>query len=312
MRGHHLIIAMMHGARKIKWLKMDPSIKFVPFEALKTTKVDGIITTYWETQQKLMQTRKEMPPHTNFYFIQQLEDRFFPEQPVKQKAVRETYYDIVSNGIALTEAKWLKKSLRSGYGIDATYIPNKQELPERIKEKWIGKKRPIVLFEGDTLTPNKGYLEFLEVMKSVRRSMFTPWLLTNRNKSMIPANKLFFEKIFAERSWEDALSVIKTADIIVKPTHFEGSPTPIMEAMELGTIIVAYDCDGMSEYCVNDQNAILVPVGDTFAMSEAIIDLLTNPKKRWMLSQNGVKTSEGFNSWDPAIDDLERVLLDKC
>lgn len=59
----------------------------------------------------------------------------------------------------------------------------------------------------------------------------------------------------------DALEFIRAADLLVLPARAEAMPRVILEAMALGTPIVASDVDGIPELIVNGESGILFPIG---------------------------------------------------
>jgi len=60
------------------------------------------------------------------------------------------------------------------------------------------------------------------------------------------------------------------ADVFVLPSHSEGSPNVLLEAMATNLPIVATDVGGVAEIVENNDSALLVPPNDPQAMAEAI------------------------------------------
>lgn len=72
---------------------------------------------------------------------------------------------------------------------------------------------------------------------------------------------------------------IKNASVFVHSSKFEGLPTVLIEALILGTPIVATDCPtGPREILEDGKNGILTKIGDPEELSEGILKILTNPK----------------------------------
>ena len=229
--------------------------------------------------------------------MQALEDRFFEDHFNKAKAWL-TYADLDFE--IFTEARWIQNELRSQYGRTSTYIPNKQELPKELPNLKKGDKK-IVLVEGNIESPKKGVREAWNAIKDLDCEK---WLLTN---SVCSESAGGFDKVFSKVSWKDALAVIKAADILLKPSHLEGSPTPHMEAMELGTAIITTNCTGVEEYCIDDYNCLVVGIGDAGRMKDRVRLLLNDEKLRQKLIKNGMETAQQFNSWKPAIQQLDML-----
>ena len=66
------------------------------------------------------------------------------------------------------------------------------------------------------------------------------------------------------------------ADILALPSHSEGSPNVLLEAMSAGLPIVAAAVGGVPEIASTEQNALLVAPNDTESFAHAIRRLLTD------------------------------------
>jgi glycosyltransferase involved in cell wall biosynthesis len=64
------------------------------------------------------------------------------------------------------------------------------------------------------------------------------------------------------------------ADVFVLPSHSEGSPNVLLEAMAANLPIVATAVGGVPEIVENNESALLVPANDPNAMTAAIARLL--------------------------------------
>lgn len=81
-----------------------------------------------------------------------------------------------------------------------------------------------------------------------------------------------------------------------------------MEAMASGTPVVTTDCIGIRDYAINNVNALIVPPGNTEALSEALYRVLTDEALRRYLIENGLQTAREW-SWNKRIELVERFLL---
>ena len=68
------------------------------------------------------------------------------------------------------------------------------------------------------------------------------------------------------------------ADMVVLPSHSEGSPNVLLEAMSAGLPIVATNAGGTGEIAVDGQTAMLVPLRDPRALAEGIRKIWTDPE----------------------------------
>jgi len=70
----------------------------------------------------------------------------------------------------------------------------------------------------------------------------------------------------------------KHADLFVLPSRYEGLPNVVLEALALAKPIVATDCPGgIKEIQTSDPEMILVPVGDSVALADAICMACSKP-----------------------------------
>ena len=76
-------------------------------------------------------------------------------------------------------------------------------------------------------------------------------------------------------------------DVCVLPSYQEGQSRVLAEALLAGCGIVAYDVGGIPSICIDRKTGRLVPVGDTSALGQAVVELLQNPDDRRQLTQRG-------------------------
>jgi glycosyltransferase involved in cell wall biosynthesis len=76
------------------------------------------------------------------------------------------------------------------------------------------------------------------------------------------------------------------ADVFVLPSHSEGSPYVLLEAMAAKLPVVATSVGGVPEMVDNEVSALLVPPGDPSAMAAALARILTGPELADKLTEN--------------------------
>jgi glycosyltransferase involved in cell wall biosynthesis len=75
------------------------------------------------------------------------------------------------------------------------------------------------------------------------------------------------------------------ADMVVMPSHSEGSPNALLEAMIAGAPVVATRAGGIPEIAMHEETAILVESRDPEGLATAIHGLLHDPEKRRRLGE---------------------------
>ena len=107
---------------------------------------------------------------------------------------------------------------------------------------------------------------------------------------------------------DNPYAYIRAADVFVLSSRWEGPGHVLVEALALGTPVVATDCPIGPRDILDDGNAgILVPVGDETAMASAVAELLADPEKRRADARRGRETAERFRV-ERAVPEYVRIV----
>lgn len=90
----------------------------------------------------------------------------------------------------------------------------------------------------------------------------------------------------------NASSYLKAFDAFIIPSRKEGFPYALLEAMQAGLPIIASNVGGIKEAL--GEAGILTKAQDTGALSQAITQLITNPKLRTSLAESALQKSSAF------------------
>jgi GalNAc-alpha-(1->4)-GalNAc-alpha-(1->3)-diNAcBac-PP-undecaprenol alpha-1,4-N-acetyl-D-galactosaminyltransferase len=85
---------------------------------------------------------------------------------------------------------------------------------------------------------------------------------------------------------------IANAEIFVMSSDFEGMPNALIEAMCLGLACISTKVSGATDLIEDGVNGDLVDVGDEQALTEKIIRLLDDDKRRKTYAERGIKLNE--------------------
>lgn len=95
---------------------------------------------------------------------------------------------------------------------------------------------------------------------------------------------------------EDISPYYAIAGALALPSHSEGSPNVLLEAMAAGLPVVATEVGGVPEIAINDQNALLVAPGDSDSFAQALNRVLTDTVLAGKLGNAGaMHVSEKFS-----------------
>ena len=85
----------------------------------------------------------------------------------------------------------------------------------------------------------------------------------------------------------DVAAVLAAADIFVLPSHFEGLPMSVIEAMLTGLPVVATNVRGPREQVVPEVTGLLVPPGTVEPLAGALRRLTSDPTARTTMGASG-------------------------
>lgn len=95
---------------------------------------------------------------------------------------------------------------------------------------------------------------------------------------------------------ETVLSFVKSSDIFIMPSRYEGTPIALLEAASLGIPVIASNVGGIPELVQDQVHALLVPPDDPQSLAQAVKRIINDKKLAETLSANAVeRIKEKFN-----------------
>ena len=90
---------------------------------------------------------------------------------------------------------------------------------------------------------------------------------------------------------------IKTADIFVLTSNFEGMPNALIEAMSTGLPCISTDCSGGGAAALikNNENGILIPINDEQSLVTALLKLSEDDDLKIKLGSNAYRLNQQLN-----------------
>lgn len=86
---------------------------------------------------------------------------------------------------------------------------------------------------------------------------------------------------------ETVAPLVAQMDVLVHLSRREGLARALPQALAAARPVIAYDCDGAKEVCINGRTGYLVPTGNLTALRERIKLLARDPSLRAQLGQQG-------------------------
>ncbi len=99
-------------------------------------------------------------------------------------------------------------------------------------------------------------------------------------------------------SREQLVSLYQNATVYALPSHYEGLPTVLLEAMACGAPVVATAVSGNVDVITHNENGLLIPPKAPEKLTEALSLLLDDDQLRKKLGKNARKTIEEKYTWD--------------
>ena len=100
----------------------------------------------------------------------------------------------------------------------------------------------------------------------------------------------------------DILSFVKSFDLFVMASLFEGLGTSLLDAMALSKATVASDTGGIPEVVSHGETGLLVPPRDARELASAIVALLKDPGRRERMGSAGLERVKRLFSADGMVE----------
>jgi glycosyltransferase involved in cell wall biosynthesis len=149
----------------------------------------------------------------------------------------------------------------------------------------------VVVTAVSRLVRHKGYPELLAAMRDVKAEL---WVVGERLQSDHGED---MEPYFAAAGLgarlrrlgyrADVPAVLAASDIFVLPSHFEGLPMSVIEAMLCGLPVVATAIRGPREQVVEEETGLLVPPASVSELAAALARLAGDPALRARMGAAG-------------------------
>ena len=106
----------------------------------------------------------------------------------------------------------------------------------------------------------------------------------------------------------DVRPYIAAASVIVLPSYREGTPRSVLEGMAMGRAIITTDAPGCRETVVHGVNGLLVPLQDSAALANAMMELASDPDKIVAMGRESRRIAEiKYESGAVALDTLQKA-----
>lgn len=163
---------------------------------------------------------------------------------------------------------------------------------------------PVLLVVG-RLSHEKGHADFLAALDMLRHRTSLPFHAVlvgdgpEQQRLEALRTRLGLEKAVTFAGLQhDVRPYYATATVVVMPSHSEGSPNVLLEAMAAGVPVVATRVGGVPEIAANEETALLTEPRNPEALADAMARMLSDPALRPRLAANAKALAENRYSPD--------------
>ncbi len=169
-------------------------------------------------------------------------------------------------------------------GVDSEYfVPNPTGLTSAPELVCVG--RMVKAKEQEVLL--HAFVPVLKQIPKARLHFVGDGILLEERKKLAQDLGLGASVIFHGAS--SALKHLQAARLFVFSSRDEGMPNAILEAMSCGLPIVSTNANGIADIVEHEQQGLLVEVGDTDALSQSILTVLSTPNMAEVMGQSARK-----------------------
>ncbi|MGL6342535.1 MAG: glycosyltransferase [Waterburya sp.] len=162
---------------------------------------------------------------------------------------------------------------------------------------WFMENSPPVFLAVGRLNPQKDFPNLLHAFAQVRQQKFARLIILGEGQERQKLEKIIDnlgigEDVLMPGFVKNPYAYMKRASCLVLSSRDEGLPTVLIEAMACGCPVVSTDCpSGPDEILDNGAYGHLVPIANSEALAEAMINTLENPPNTERLIQRAYEYS---------------------
>jgi len=217
----------------------------------------------------------------------------------------------VKIAVSKSAMEYANKHFRSNYNIIPNGVDIKHFHPDipPIEEFCDGKIN--LLFVG-RMEKRKGVNYLLEAYQRIKHLIPDSRLLIvgpsgalcDKYKKIVQGNGIRDVSFIGHVSYDELPRYYKTADIFCAPaTGYESFGIILLEAMAVGTSIVASNINGYAGVITHNNEGLTVPPKNDKELAKAITTLVRNKRLRQQMGSQGRMTAEKY-SWEHITDNL--------
>lgn len=228
------------------------------------------------------------------YFMGRFRRRFFSSLATKLVVLNKSLFESLELA-ASHKVQWFPN------GVDIErFQPAINDEKTELRERWkIRESQPVILFVG-AMVPRKGVdtlvSAFIQVAKDNKDSLLLLAGPTNSQTEFFNEIKLQVAKFGLEHRirflghTSTVEDLMRAADIFVLPSHAEGMPNVLLEALATGLPCIASNIPGVQELIIPNHNGLLFPPKSVQELANQLRFLLDHDDARQEIGKQACQT----------------------
>jgi len=204
-------------------------------------------------------------------------------------------------------------TIRSGMDTDG-FAPN-EAARRRVRAAWGVENDSVVVGTIARLFDNKGYDEIMAAMpEAIRRAPHVRfvwvgdgarrWQYEHRLETMGLRDRVHFVGLIAPM---DVGAAVNGFDIVLHASRWEGLPRALVQGLLAEVPAISFDNDGAPEVVIPNETGLLVPLGDTGRLADAIACLASDAALRRTLGARGRERCLREFDWRTMVRELDAL-----
>jgi len=261
---------------------------------------DVVIATWWETARPVVELAASKGAKA--YFVQDYGAH--AGQPLDKVAAT---WKLPLHKITIS--RWLENLVREHVGTEdeIAYVPNSVDLEQFFAPPRGKQVVPTIGFIYST-RPQKGCAAAMEALRIARERAPSLRIVAFGHGAPSDNLPLIDGVTYLPNLEESRLrDVYAQCDAWLFTSTLEGFGLPILEAMACRTPVIATPA-GAAPELVGAGGGILVPAGDTNALSSAILEIVNMTADAWLAKSQTAYETASCHTWDDATSQFENAL----
>jgi glycosyltransferase involved in cell wall biosynthesis len=175
-----------------------------------------------------------------------------------------------------------------------------------------------ILFLGH-IGRDKGSFDLVEAARQLKGTLHPgPWQIEIRGETLLAGELEEVQQAITELVLQDQIQIrppvfgadkvacLARADLFVLPSHHEGMPISVIEAMAAGLPVVATNVGGIPDLVTDGENGLLVQPGQPADLAETLAGLMGDPGRRTVMGLAGRQRASERHDLDARVPALVR------